>query len=513
VAWPRGCRLEVKEERGLHKLIESTRDLVVRALHRQSMPRPPDELIQKAELRLTEVAVFAGADFIANTAPDASVELLDDGRHIAVTTPAATWAYAAHLLLDNRSLPTTGDLLLRVDLWVNQGAVNVGVVGPDGQFIAHETRAMGDGRSALNLLLKGEDRPSQIVVRNAGRSVAMAVVERVQVYRRVEDPFAEAALARAPVRASVSSQPLPRAIRFAAFARAKANKNPLVSLILTVKNGLPYLDNALESVRGQSYRNLELVVQDCLSTDGSSERVAKFDGARVHVRREADGGIGDANNRALKRCRGTIIGSIDSDNLLEPDAVARAVTHFAAHPGDAAIYGSVRMISATRTDEGVFRPGPMDFLHLVSCDLVLPWSTAFFNKAICGDALRLDPQLKTCADYDTWLRLSHLPISFIDQVQGATRLSDSSMTCRPENYEQFCKDKIFVLRRYAGTCAHEPLRGALVRHGLVGIYCWAAESIKGLAPERVDLIADFHERAKAVDPVSPRLALAGVRLL
>jgi hypothetical protein len=77
-----------------------------------------------------------------------------------------------------------------------------------------------------------------------------------------------------------------------------------------------------------------------------------------------------------------------------------------------------------------------------------------------------------------WLRLGHLPITFIDEVRNSTRLSDSSMTCRPENYEQFCSDKIFALRTYAETCAHETLRAALIRQGVVGIYCWRRKALR-----------------------------------
>src|SRR5207248_881164 len=84
---------------------------------------------------------------------------------------------------------------------------------------------------------------------------------------------------------------------------------PLVSLILTVKNGMPFISRAIESVREQLYPNLELVVQDCMSEDGTSELLAKINDIDVDLIREPDGGIGDAVARALSRCRGPIVGS------------------------------------------------------------------------------------------------------------------------------------------------------------------------------------------------------------
>jgi len=340
----------------------------------------------------------------------------------------------------------------------------------------------------------------------AGRK-ARAIVDVVG-----DNAFLEAARTAAPTRISSSSQPIDCAFAHLSNQDGELDSRPLVSLILTVKNGLPYLEEALESVRHQSYRNIELVVQDCLSTDGSTEHITAFDGAPVYARREADDGIGHANNRALERCRGVIIGSIDSDNLLDRDAVARAVEHFSVNPKDAVVYGSVQMISADGASTTIFRPGSFDFLRLISCDLVLPWSTAFFNRRVCGASLQLDHSLKTCADYDAWLRLSHLPIAFMDCVQGSTRISDMSMTCRPENYEQFCADKSFALRRYLAKCAHEPLGESLLRRGLVGIHCWAAESLKALSPQSIDSISDLYARAKAIDSTSSRLTLAAQRL-
>src|SRR4051812_31760457 len=102
---------------------------------------------------------------------------------------------------------------------------------------------------------------------------------------------------------------------------------PLVSLILCVKNGMPYLPDALASVAGQSHRNIELVVQDAESNDGTLEALAAVSNRLpvVDVVSEPDAGIGDAYNRAIARCRGEIVGSIDADNVLMPDAVEQAV--------------------------------------------------------------------------------------------------------------------------------------------------------------------------------------------
>ena len=298
-----------------------------------------------------------------------------------------------------------------------------------------------------------------------------------------------------------------------AFAPSQSETaRPLVSLIFTVKNGMPFVSSAIESVRRQSYRNFQLIVQDCMSDDGTSELLTGIDDIEVDLAREPDGGIGDAVSRALSRCRGPIIGSIDSDNLLHPGALDRVAEHFARSPADAAAYGAVEMIDEAGAVLDLFRPARFNLLRLLDCELVPPWSTAFFRRETLIDAFRPGAALRTCADFSTWLHVAHLPIGYIDEPLGSTRLNRNSMTCNVEAYEQFCLDKIKALNQYLASCKHKSLRTALLLHGKVGIYCWAAESIAGLDRSRNDLVQSFLGRARAIAPASSRLASAEQRI-
>jgi len=275
---------------------------------------------------------------------------------------------------------------------------------------------------------------------------------------------------------------------------------------------MPFIGTAMESVRRQLYPNLQLIVQDCMSEDGSSELLAGIDDFDVDVVREPDDGIGDAVARALSRCRGPIVGSIDSDNLLGPGALHRVAEHFSRSPADAAAYGAVEMIDEAGTALDLFRPGRFNFLRVLECELVPPWSTAFFRRKTLAKAFQPGMGLRTCADFSTWLHLGHLPIGYIDEPLGSTRLNRNSMTCNVDAYEQFCHDKIKALHQYLASCRHKSLRSALLLHGEVGIYCWAAESIAGLDRDRDELIQSLLGRARAIAPAAARLAIAVQRI-
>lgn len=273
-----------------------------------------------------------------------------------------------------------------------------------------------------------------------------------------------------------------------------SKSSPLVSIVITIKNGMPYIDEAIESLRQQEFDDFEVVIQDCLSTDGSLEYIQKNDDLNKSVVSEKDMGIGDAWNKAIKRCRGQIVGSLDSDNLLKPNAIARVVSIFNERPDVAALYSGVDMISEEGTFLFEWMPGDFDFLDLVSAKLVPPWSTSFFNYSLCKDVLLFDSGLRTCVDFDIWLKLINHKVIHVHEYLGQTRVSNKSMSCRPESYVQFCHDKIYSLNRYLNNTFSPKITESLLRFGSAGIYSWAANALRGMKGSEFD-IAYFEEKA------------------
>jgi glycosyltransferase involved in cell wall biosynthesis len=279
--------------------------------------------------------------------------------------------------------------------------------------------------------------------------------------------------------------------------------NPRVSLLLVVKDGMPYLREAVDSVRRQTFRDFEVVVQDGGSTDGSAEYLAGItDIPNWSSVSEADSGIGEAYNRAVRRSTGAIVGSIDSDNVLEPDALERVVGVLAEHPELAAVYGGSNMLAADGSLLYPWMPAEFDLLRLIECELVPPFAVSFFVRDQCEDLLAFDESLKTCADFDLWLRLSHLPIARVSCILGGTRLSERSMTRRPETYEQCLIDKGSALNRYLSTLPAGQLVEAVRRRARAGLHLWAADSVYDIEARRTPQFERYLQVAKDADPGS-----------
>lgn len=272
----------------------------------------------------------------------------------------------------------------------------------------------------------------------------------------------------------------------------------LISLIFCVKNGMPYIVDALKSIEQQQYPHFEVIVQDSLSDDGTLDVLQQYCHLPLDIRSEADTGIGDGYAKALARCSGDIIGSIDADNILMPDALTLAAEHFLSDPDLAVLYSDVQMLNADGSFAHRFSPPQFAIEKLLRAELVPPYSTSYFSSTHCGDKLSFDQQLKTCADFNLWLQLADVSIKHTPQILGGTRMSASSMTCDPGAYKQFCSDKIFALERFLSTLPeHSPHREKADSYK-AGIFIWAAESLYYME-QLSDATLAFYNQARELD--------------
>lgn len=103
--------------------------------------------------------------------------------------------------------------------------------------------------------------------------------------------------------------------------------DPLVSVVLPVYNGEPFIASTLESALGQTYRNLEVIVVD----DGSRDRTRAIvearaaDDPRIRVISQANRGLAATRNRALEHARGEFVAPLDADDLWDPTKIERQV--------------------------------------------------------------------------------------------------------------------------------------------------------------------------------------------
>ena len=110
---------------------------------------------------------------------------------------------------------------------------------------------------------------------------------------------------------------------------------PTVSVVMPVRNAMPFLDQAIESILAQTFEDFELIVGDDASSDGSTDRLrdwaARDNRIRV-MRRDTPSGFAGSSNWVAASARADLIARMDADDISHPERLARQVEAMVAHP-------------------------------------------------------------------------------------------------------------------------------------------------------------------------------------
>jgi len=187
-------------------------------------------------------------------------------------------------------------------------------------------------------------------------------------------------------------------------------ERPRVSVVLAVRDGALYLPRAVESILGQTLRELELIAVDDGSSDATPELLRRAESAdpRVRVLRQAPAGLVAALNRGCAAAAAPYLARMDADDIAFPDRLARQAEFLDHHPG-AALVGSavVRIDAAGREVKRTVCP--TTHAEIVS---ELERYNCFTHSTIMMRADRLAAvggyraAYLHAEDYDLWLRLA-----------------------------------------------------------------------------------------------------------
>lgn len=182
---------------------------------------------------------------------------------------------------------------------------------------------------------------------------------------------------------------------------------PLVSIITPSYNQGPFVEETIESVLAQTYGPIEYLVIDGGSTDNSVEIIHRYASRLAYWVSEPDRGQTHAINKGLERSTGSILGWLNSDDTLMPDAVARVVEAMQDTP--MVVHGSVRLVDAR--GDTIVRPKlskrSQEFgLQIVVGEGLVNQPGAFWNRAIMERVGKLNDDLNYIMDYELWVRMA-----------------------------------------------------------------------------------------------------------
>jgi glycosyltransferase involved in cell wall biosynthesis len=182
---------------------------------------------------------------------------------------------------------------------------------------------------------------------------------------------------------------------------------PKVSIVTPSYNQVRFLEQTLLSVLNQDYPNLEYIVIDGGSTDGSLDVIKKYQDRIDYWVSEPDAGQSHAINKGLREATGDVVAWLNSDDLYFPDAVSRAAKEFQQNKNLALFYGNCVFIDENGRFIRYFTEvEDWNEVRLRNYSDFIMQPTTFFSREKLHQAGFLDERLDYGMDWDLWCRLA-----------------------------------------------------------------------------------------------------------
>lgn len=206
-----------------------------------------------------------------------------------------------------------------------------------------------------------------------------------------------------------------------------ARDTPLVTIITAVYNGEKFLAQTINSVINQTYNNIEFIIVDGGSTDGTLDIIRRFQGHIAHWLSEPDKGVYDAWNKGVDLATGRWIAFLGSDDVLYPDAVENYILYIQQFP----VHGLDYVSSKVNLVDDDLKPlrtigKPWKWKAFLKYNN-LAHVGSFHHRRLFEKFGRYDYRYKIAGDYEFLMRSGrHLKAAFMDDVTVKMRTSGIS---------------------------------------------------------------------------------------
>jgi len=236
---------------------------------------------------------------------------------------------------------------------------------------------------------------------------------------------------------------------------------PLVSITVITYNSSKTVIETLESIRRQTYSNIELIISDDASTDNTVEMCMNWieDNGQRFIRKQLifsshNTGVSANFNRALRACKGVWVKSVAGDDILFDDCIESYIHFVNTDSAAKFVFSQIHAFGANKEvndywNNNVFdyelikKPNKVQLERLLFKENYIPAVTFFFNRMeMSRVGVMCDERIPLLEDYPLWINLLNKGVrfSFLDKETVFYRISDSSLSTGPAS-EMFRKSK------------------------------------------------------------------------
>jgi glycosyltransferase involved in cell wall biosynthesis len=279
---------------------------------------------------------------------------------------------------------------------------------------------------------------------------------------------------------------------------------PLVSVVVPVYNGAEFIDEALRSVRAQTFTNWECVVVDNCSTDGTAELVEAGIGGDPRfrlVRADEHVGIYGNHNRAVAAAspQARYIKVLHSDDWLETECIERMVAVAEAHPevgvvGAWRLFGDERDLDSLPTDREVFSGRAIVRQSLTGGPYVTgsPSSLLLRTTIVDGRTPFFDESIWHSDTEAIYAALLRSDLGYVHEIMTSTRLHEAANTPFSDEIKTYAPENLLMLCRHGREALSERrYRRQLIRE--LSTYTWfLVKQLLKPSRHRDPRFRDFH---------------------
>lgn len=236
----------------------------------------------------------------------------------------------------------------------------------------------------------------------------------------------------------------------------------MISVITICKNEAEYIEKTIKSVLDQSYDDVEYIVIDGGSTDGTVDIIGKYLDRIAYFVSEPDSGIYNALNKGLLACHGEIIGTMNGGDYYEPSALETVWESYQKNPDSGILYGDLNFIHNDGRIENFIAGDDLSRLPygVVNLGHVACFVTAdtYIEQGLYNEAYKI------AADYDFLLKCYVNGVKFhhITSTLSNYRINGVSSTNHELTFMETCA--------IALVHAKDDAMRNVIREGIANIY-------------------------------------------
>jgi glycosyltransferase involved in cell wall biosynthesis len=216
---------------------------------------------------------------------------------------------------------------------------------------------------------------------------------------------------------------------------------PLVSVITVVFNGEKFLEQTILSVINQTYSNVEYLIIDGVSSDGTLEIIKKYDDRLDYWISEPDKGIYDAMNKGIASANGELIGIINSDDWYENNTIFEVVKMYRINPAADIIHGLHKLWDESELIGIIGHTKSFLKYGMIS------HPTCFVKNEIYKKHGLYNTEFRIAADYELMLRYNSMNLTFVFIDKVLANFRNSGLSNRLE--KQIIFETVDIKRRYS----------------------------------------------------------------